>query len=197
MRSTYLINSSRNQIDYGKVSHYMWDSMYKPEMEFSVTFDKEIGFKVRMIAYESEPRRVFAMDGDPVYKDSCMEFFVNFYPEQKDAGYLNFEMNANGCLLLQYGKSRNDRNSVRHLYEGKPIAQINENDWQIEFDIPLSFIDTIYGSKGEFEGKTIRANVYKCGDDTEAVHYGSWSEITLEEPNFHCPEFFGEMMICL
>ena len=35
----------------------------------------------------------------PVYKDSCVEFFVK---PKKDCGYFNFELNAGGSLLVTY-----------------------------------------------------------------------------------------------
>jgi hypothetical protein len=39
----------------------------------------------------------------------------------------------------------------------------------------------------------IRGNFYKCADDTEMPHFVSWSPIHLPTPNFHCPDFFGEI----
>jgi hypothetical protein len=41
--------------------------------------------------------------------------------------------------------------------------------------------------------ETIRANFYKCGDSTAVPHYLSWSHIATETPDFHRPEFFGEL----
>ena len=43
------------------------------------------------------------------------------------------------------------------------------------------------------DGKEIRANFYKCGDELDKPHYLSWNPINLEKPNFHCPEFFGTL----
>ncbi|MFA5695554.1 MAG: carbohydrate-binding family 9-like protein, partial [Proteiniphilum sp.] len=37
----------------------------------------------------------------------------------------------------------------------------------------------------------IRANFYKCGDETAEPHYISWSPIDLPAPDFHAPQFFG------
>ncbi len=42
----------------------------------------------------------------PVYKDSCLEAFLNFAPEDLEKGYLNFEVNANSALLNGFGPGR-------------------------------------------------------------------------------------------
>lgn len=41
----------------------------------------------------------------------------------------------------------------------------------------------------------LRGNFYKCGDLTAEPHYLSWSPIAFERPNFHLPEFFGELLL--
>jgi len=43
-------------------------------------------------------------------------------------------------------------------------------------------------------GKTMRANFYKCGDKLQTPHFLSWAPIDLPKPKFHCPEFFGELV---
>ena len=44
---------------------------------------------------------------------------------------------------------------------------------------------------------SLRANFYKCGDKTAHPHYLSWSPIHTEKPDFHRPEFFGELILGL
>ena len=44
-------------------------------------------------------------------------------------------------------------------------------------------------------GVSVKANVYKCGEETEFEHYGCWSMVDREKPDFHKPEFFGTMNI--
>ena len=39
----------------------------------------------------------------------------------------------------------------------------------------------------------LKGNFYKCGDKCAQPHFLSWAPIDLPEPNFHCPEFFGEI----
>ena len=40
----------------------------------------------------------------------------------------------------------------------------------------------------------LRVNLYKCGDNLNQPHFLSWSPITLDKPNFHCPDFFGTLI---
>ena len=36
-------------------------------------------------------------------------------------------------------------------------------------------------------------NVYKCGDNLSQPHFLSWQPIHTDKPNFHVPQFFGEV----
>lgn len=63
----------------------------------------------------------YKTDGDPVYKDSCLEFFINFYPNMLSRGYLNFEMNAFGTLLVEYGVDNFQRRMVLNLLSTRPF----------------------------------------------------------------------------
>ncbi|MDR1556412.1 MAG: hypothetical protein LBS88_05185, partial [Tannerellaceae bacterium] len=33
----------------------------------------------------------------------------------------------------------------------------------------------------------------KCADDTDTPHYLSWNPIAVSAPDFHRPDFFGEI----
>ena len=60
--------------------------------------------------------------------------------------------------------------------------------WMVEV-IPFSLL----GLKSA--PKSLRCNFYKCGDKCDRPHFLSWSPIDKPEPNFHCPEFFGEVIL--
>ena len=45
----------------------------------------------------------------------------------------------------------------------------------------------------KLNGKTARANFYKCGDDMAVPHYISWNPIGCPRPDFHRPEYFGTL----
>ena len=60
------------------------------------------------------------------------------------------------------------------------------------------FIDKIKGlfGKADFSpGDVLRGNFYKCGDDAAFPHYGMWSPVLTGEPDFHRPEYFGELAL--
>ena len=66
-----------------------------------------------------------------------------------------------------------------------------ENSWSIIEIIPAA---TLFNHKIEsWDGKTMRANFYKCGDNLPTPHFLSWNKIDYPRPNFHLPEYFGEI----
>lgn len=134
-----------------------------------------------------------------VYKDSCVEFFLAFDSE----GYYNIESNCIGRILMSHRKSRKEnieyasesvfRNIIRLSSLGESPFDLKENTkpWELTLKIPVSSffkhkIPTLSGLKG-------KCNFYKCGDDLPRPHYMSWKPIFTEKPDFHRPEFFGEI----
>ena len=64
-----------------------------------------------------------------------------------------------------------------------------------ELFVPLATVKAVWGKEDSASGDTIKANFYKCGDETEHLHYGMWSRCETEKPDFHRPEFFGTLVI--
>ena len=136
---------------------------------------------------------------DPVYKDSCVEFFVDTFPEKR-LGYVNFETNNSGALLAAFGPDRDHRTPLwpEDLAGLNPIAGVENwpevgDTWILEYKVPLSLFRKLYGDDIQ-PGHRARANFYKCGDETEVPHYGAWSPVGTPAPDFHRPEFFGEIV---
>ena len=133
-----------------------------------------------------------------VYTDSCMELFLMPDPENS-AQYLNWEFNPNGAMYLSLGKSRYDRLDVpeknyRDLFQVKTIT--HNKGWNLEYRIPLLFLRRFFPSLELKPGRAMRGNFYKCGDKTARPHFGCWSPIDLPKPDFHCPDFFGDLILC-
>ena len=63
--------------------------------------------------------------------------------------------------------------------------------WELVVAIPFRLM----GLDPDNLPEKIMGNFYKCADDTEFPHFVSWSPIDLPSPNFHCPEFFGEIYL--
>ena len=56
-------------------------------------------------------------------------------------------------------------------------------------DLPPMKISVSY----TLDGKEIKANFYKCGDELQTPHFLSWNPIQIEQPDFHRPDFFGTL----
>lgn len=135
-------------------------------------------------------------DNGSQWEDSCVEFFVE---DPDGSAYYNFEINALGKVLACCGPDRYHR-TPRPAEEMKAIARFASvskvdvvkeglQNWRVCIIIPFELI----GIDPENPPKSIRANFYKCGDNTAHPHFVSWAPINTPQPDFHRPEFFGEL----
>ena len=142
-------------------------------------------------AAEAEIRAKYTAPLSPVHRDSCLEFF--FMPEKGDR-YFNFEVNPNGCMHIGFGHNRADRVVLTRRDDAEFFRIKSErtpDGWAVSYRIPLSFLRLFY-PEFAFSG-LLRANAYKCGDDTAHPHYLSWNPVNSLQPDFHRPEDFGIM----
>lgn len=192
----YVIERSPQHMGVAHIDQYPWGGDYRPDCRFSLWFEEGQGFHLEMQCREASPKAFYTQHGDPVYKDSCLEFFVDFYPERA-LGYLNFEMNAAGAMILQFGKDKYTRESLLDSLTVKHSALVDPEAglWTVKLLIPTSLIQATYGRSDFAAGHGIRANAYKIGDDTAVPHYGCWHPIEFHKPNFHVPACFGDMVI--
>ncbi len=127
-------------------------------------------------------------------KDSCLEFF--FSPVESDNRYFNLEFNPQKCMYLGIGTCRYD--SVRLLPNiplvFSPCTKRIGDQWEISYQIPFNFIKLFFKDFVAESGKKMRANFYKCGNCTVQKHYFSWNPIDNPTPEFHLPEYFGELI---
>lgn len=189
------------QVSKGNIAEinvYNWGGDYRPYAQGKLCYVKDQGFVVELLCKETNPRAVYVDQNGPVCKDSCLEFFANFMPKKEGMGYVNFECNANGSLLCCYGTVVYPRQTVVELGIEHPKAEALQTDteWGYQVFIPLSLIETIYGKTNYQVGDHIKGNFFKCGDDTEHPHFGSYTKIDFPHPSFHQPAFFADMVIC-
>ena len=185
-----------------KIDRYLWLSNgYEPRVDVRLCRTAR-NLYVHFDVYEAKIRVRFTRFQDPVYKDSCVEFLVDPFPE-KNVGYINFETNAVGAMLAAIGPDRHRRtpiaetdlrrleifSSVKSPVSGYHGAEF----WNLAYRVPLSLFEKHYGAELA-PGQTARANFYKCGDETETPHYGAWSPVRTARPDFHRPEFFGRIV---
>jgi hypothetical protein len=62
-------------------------------------------------------------------------------------------------------------------------------EWKLTVEIPFSLL----GIQTDILPRVLKANFYKCGDETSNPHYLSWNNIMTKEPDFHQPGYFGIM----
>lgn len=186
------------------IEHFPWDENgYKPRTEVRF-FYTETRLHLFFRAYETEIRAMCYNMNDPVCTDSCVEFFVNPDPEQ-DERYLNFEINPIGTLHLGIGKDRYSRSLIDNISPGvfqihssvdkESINEYQAEYWSIYFSIPYTFIEEYYGKQNFSSGKKMKGNFYKCGDETQYPHFGCWSRVDNPTPDFHRPEYFGDLIL--
>lgn len=180
------------------IENVNWNEFpYKPEVRFLIGHGNTeiyLQYNVR----ERNTRARYLQDDDPVWNDSCVEFF--FSPAEDDT-YYNLEVNCIGTLLLGYGHKKPNRKragqdilkKIRRISSLKhEVAEFSgEINWSVTLAIP---VDVFYGHAiNSLSGMQCRANFYKCGDEMKEPHYLSWMPIHTVSPNFHLPEFFGNV----
>lgn len=169
---------------------------YAPEVCFHLAYsDKVLAvlFKVK----EDHVRGTAMEYNGPVWEDSCVETFI---ADPNSSGYFNFETNCIGTKLASKRRSRTDADhfcdslmdrircfgSLPH--EPVDIEGEGQSWWLAEI-IPFELIGL------DKAPESLRVNFYKCGDKCSKVHFLSWSEIGLPSPDFHCPDFFGKIIL--
>jgi len=170
------------------------DYSYLPKVSFAV-IHSNTAICLKYFVDESYVQAHYHQVNDPVYNDSCVEFFIGF----DDVGrYYNLEFNCLGTALVGYGKS-NDRDylekdiieNVSRYTSLQPGFKEGALQWQLTLMIPVTVfcfdkISTLQGSKA-------RANFFKCGDQLPQKHYCAWNKVHSSKCNFHLPEYFGSM----
>lgn len=191
------ITALLSQGERNSVSYVNWDAFpYKPHVDFAILHDGDniyLNYKVD----EQASLALTMEDNGPVWTDSCVEFFISF----NGTNYYNLEVNCIGTALLAYRKTRSDSVSATQeqlsqikrypTLKREPFYEKNVGDWGMTLVIPkeaffCSSIDTLCGFKAS-------ANFYKCGDNLSVPHFISWNPINNPTPNFHLPQFFGEI----
>jgi hypothetical protein len=172
------------------------DFPYKPVAVFDIARSDKyvyINFFVRGLSLKATAEK----DGDYVHTDSCVEFFMR---REGEFGYTNFEFNCRGICHAARGASRNERirftqdeyDKIRRCSSVKCDSFPEKKgifSWELTVAIPFELM----GLDAENLPDKIFGNFYKCADDTENPHFLSWNPILLTTPNFHCPDYFGEI----
>lgn len=142
-----------------------------------------------------------------VWKDSCVEFFVQ---PKKECGYFNFEMNCGGSLLCSY--VTDPTRTPTGLKKAQPLPEeIGEQvktrstlskvvdpeiatpcEWKLAFYIPFAVMEPYIGKLSPAAGDQWHGNFYKCAEDISHPHWGAWAPV--DQLNFHLPRCFGTLI---
>ncbi|MDR3267751.1 MAG: hypothetical protein LBT83_01620 [Tannerella sp.] len=192
-RALMELHATRESID---VLNWRESFPYKPIVAFDIARGREelyLHYFVRGLSVRALADR----DGVFVHEDSCVEFFVR---KADEMNYINFEFNCIGTCYACRHQSRqvntpltaDEFRSLRRYTTLQSEAFAERPglyDWELVVAIPFRLM----GLHPERLPEMIRGNFYKCADKTENPHYVTWSPIDLPSPNYHCPEFFGEI----
>lgn len=133
-------------------------------------------------------------DGQPCWQDSCVEIFIH---APKRGGYYNFETNAAGYSLAEYGTCREGRQAfLPHEYSAvrrnvlcspqrRPDGLIQ---WAIKIDISSEFL-------GLTQYEPVVGNLYKCASLASEPQYLSLFRVDTPSPDFHQPKFFKNLLL--
>ena len=190
----------RMSVPYNVIGYADWmtEYPYKPNARFRIA---HTGTSI-LLEYsitEDSVRAVAAHDNGRVWEDSCCEFF--FAPAD-DGLYYNIEANCAGRVLVGCGEGRAGRTHApsttvalidRWSSLGDKPFEEREGvcSWRMALVIPVGVF--FRHEIKSLDGMQSKANFYKCGDKLRRPHFLSWSEISTDKPDFHRPEFFGDI----
>ncbi len=180
-----------------KINNSPWDYEFSGEVNFNIAYT-DAGILLKFDVIEENVLARFTKSNDPVYKDSCVEFFIAL---DNEAAYYNFEFNCTGTCLAGYGVSAKDREllpiekidriEVSSSFKSLIFNEKEMINWQLTILIPNQVFQ--FHKIDTFTGHEATVNFYKCGDDLPKPHYLCWNPITnVEQPNFHLPNYFGK-----
>ena len=195
-----------NGVAWHEVGCNNWqaDYPYTPRAQFRIACTSE-AFLLQYRADESTVRAQFGDDNGNVWTDSCMEFFLA--PDPASETYYNLECNCIGTVLLgtRGGDVKKEHAAVESLRQVDRWSSLGRvpfgerpasEPWTVALVVPFGVYWHHDIAQSLKSGRlTMRANFYKCGDDLPQPHFLSWSPIDNDKPNFHLPQFFGEIEV--
>jgi hypothetical protein len=175
----------------------------KPAVSFAMAHGDDAVF-LKYFVEEQTLRSTYLNPNDPVYRDSCVEFFIGF---EGDVDYYNFEWNCAGTCLAGFGKGKERvllpaadilkikyQSVIRNSDVGPGTGLANPIRWELTLIIPAEVF--IHHHFTTFSGINGRGNFFKCGDELPKPHYLAWNNILSPCPEFHLQEFFADIIFC-
>ncbi len=193
---TYDSLEAFNKECYHRLTSYHWeaDVPYRPKTYCKIGL---IGNSIvaYLKSYEEKPRAIYENRDDPIYKDSCLEFFIK--PLEKFSEYINVECNSKGAFLCEIGEGKHDRRLLAIVSKLSPLVEAffgedaNGSYWGVKIEITEELLKDAF-KVADVNYSVVECNFYKCGDNCETPHYLAFSPVTKLPPGFHNPECFAK-----
>lgn len=141
--------------------------------------------------------RTFADQG-PVSDDSCVEVFLR---PCEGGEYWNLEFNIAGYINASHRLLRSEKTPLTADECASIVRKANPQlsapaegtetcGWTLEVNIPWEIIGV-----EPRKGLRISGNFYACAGKAPKPYYLSWAPIATGKPDFHRPEFFGDIIL--
>lgn len=187
------------------LNHYMGEvPAFKPHTEVKMMYDTANVYVIFHVKDQYVRSVVQEYNGN-VSQDACVEFF--FAPDTVLPGhYFNLEVNAGGTPLIFYvtqpwtSYTKLDSLDIMQIEIAHSLPKVIDpeitvpTDWTIEYRIPLHILEKFANVSRPKPGVTWRANFYKTASKSINPHWITWSPVDYPKPNFHLPQYFGELM---
>ncbi|WP_342645579.1 carbohydrate-binding family 9-like protein [Mucilaginibacter sp. CSA2-8R] len=199
-------NASQHQIDdylnglqRHPISNICWLALQNaPEVKFALAYKQNALF-IKYYTEESTHLATYTISNEPVFKDSCVEFFIAV----DDSGsYYNFEFNSLGTCLASYGTDRHNRIKLSADVIANISYKVNWfGDWSVTSPFKWELMLTLPVSIFCFDevrfhpAQQLKVNFYKCGDNLPEPHYLAWNPVLSPVMDFHQPRFFGALQL--
>ncbi len=192
----YALSQQMETLPWQPIAHVNWSAFpYKPEVHFQMAHDNQSIF-IHYSVQEEFVKAQYVRTNEAVWEDSCVEFFVSF---DGKVGYYNIEFNVLGTGLIGAGyrikedRTRLEPETTAKIHTTTTVVNVDgKKKWNIILVIPTAVF--VNDKIENLAGVTAHGNFYKCGDGLPTPHFLSWSKIEHPTPNFHLPDFFGEIV---
>jgi len=177
------------------IQHAPWAAGEElPQASFAIAYGKDAIY-LKYYVTERTLKAEYNQFNDPVFEDSCVEFFIAF---DGDANYYNLEFNCIGTCRAQYGKQKTERTfipaSLLKTIQHQTLVKTTVNgdiEWELTLCIPKKIFK--FHPALSLEKSRAKVNFYKCGDGLPQPHFLCWSKIEAQAPEFHLSDFFREI----
>ena len=202
LKITNTVPTDWSEIERADIDSYAWggaERAYKTygQLSYAKTGDEKAGLYIHLFCEEKNPiSKEQKLDG-MVCMDSCMEFFFGMYEAgSSDIHYLNIESNSLGVTFMSFGEGRYGRVFLDALgIDRFPVSvNIGKDGWEVFVFVPEESLKKVFKLSDINDTTQMRGNFYKCDENANAP-FGSWAPIVAPAPDFHRPEYFGNITI--